>query len=147
MRNYLILLLVPVLVSCGVKDRTEVTGAASPAVQNQDLPAGVWVSKNKTAVLRADRNDFKPDPQFKVSYTVLSNALVALDASVKIKVKYWMPSMPSMPVTPAVIVQSEPTKYLVTYDISMGKEWEFILSFEKDGKEIDSFTYRVQVPE
>lgn len=137
---------VPILFSCGVKENNETPSSSNPIVQNQNLPGGVAVSKEKLFLIRPSRSDFKKDPQFKVVYTIVKGDLTPLEKEIDMKVKYWMPSMPLMKIKPAIIQEEEATKYSVTYGISMGGEWEFIISFEREGKEIDSLSYRVQVP-
>lgn len=140
------ILVLSLLSACGVKDAPK--GLPPAAIQpGGALPEGIWLSQNKTVFLKASRNDFEQSSKFELTYTIVSKELLPLEKEIQFKVKYWMPSMPAMPVTPVVISPKENSQFLVTYDISMGGDWEFVLSFEKDGKEFDSFTYQVQVPE
>lgn len=147
MRKSLLLLVLPLLLSCGVKERGTEKSNPPQVTQGQEVPEGVWVGKNKKFLLKASRSDFQQDPLFKVNYTVTTADLNPLGVGEELKIKYWMPIMPAMPVTPVGIKKQDGTQYEVTYDISMGGEWEFILTLMKDAKEVDSFTYRVKVPE
>lgn len=145
MRNLLGLFLCLTVLSCGVKD-------APPANTQQplSLPSGtiegVLVSKDKKFLVKPSTMDFIEEPQFKVSYQVVTKDLEPLPETVNFNVHYWMPNMPTMPVTPPIIEKTAPGKYVVTYDISMDGKWEFTLGLTENEKGGDSVNWTYEVP-
>ncbi len=143
MKNTPLLLILALLVlSCGVKDRGILQ---EPVVPSGDLPSGLVATKEKKFLIRPSLNAF-PVAEVPVTYRVVTNELVPLDSSVySIQVKYWMPSMPDMPVTPAKIENLSSGEVKITYDISMSGPWEIELSIVKDGRVADTWIYLFEV--
>ncbi len=134
------------IIGCGVRDRAPTNGIVSP-VASGNLPAGVWTTKEKKFLVRPSTAGFGVGEQTVVYKIVTSQIDVVTSSDFSIEVKYGMPAMPQMPVTPVKIDFTKPGEIQVVYDISMGGDWECNILFLKNGAEIDRLTYSFNVPD
>ena len=136
MRKLLAVFLGVTLFSCGVKEPS--ISGSSPQVGTGGVEE-VLVSAEKKFLFHPSRLDCTVDPQFGVTYQIVDRNLEDLGAGIALKVKYSMPEkMPQMPVTAAKIERVGPSKFRVTYDLSMVGKWEFLLSLEEGTQVVDS---------
>lgn len=141
----ILLLSVIGLFGCGVKDKP--IGSGQPSILSGDLPTGVVSTKGRKFLIRPSTNDFQVG-EVMILYKIVTDEIdLPSTPEYSFAVKYWMPEMPEMPVTPAKIETIAAGRLQVTYDISMGGLWEIILTVKKHGSTIDSLSYSLTVPE
>lgn len=133
------------LFGCGAKDKP--IGSGQPNILSGDLPQGVVSTKERKFLIRPSTNDFQVG-EVTVLYKIVTHEIdLPSSPEYSFEVKYWMPEMPEMPVTPAKIEAPASGQFKVTYDISMGGLWEITLTVKKHGSAVDSLTYSFTVPE
>lgn len=134
------------LVGCGVKERGP--GVTPPApVSTGNLPAGIVLTANKKFLVHPSNGDLKVG-KMTVVYNVTTTALEPLGTlDYSYDVKYLMPDMPTMPVTPAEIRVLGAGQVSVTYDINMGGLWKFDVNVLKAGAVVDTLSYSFNVPD
>lgn len=145
LRGY-ILVFVALSMGCGVKDRPSTNDTFSP-VASGNLPTGVWTTQEKKFLIHPSKPGFAIGEQTVVYKIMTSSMDLVSTPDYSLQLKYGMPAMPQMPVTPAKIEFSKPGEIQVGYDISMGGDWEFILSIFKNGVEVDKLIYSFNVPD
>ena len=142
-----VLLAALVLIGCGVKDRPTVKATPPAPLSGGNLPTEVLATKDKKFFVRPSTRDVQVG-EISILYKLATQELDLPSApDYSFQVRYWMPTMPEMPVTPAKVEMLAPGQVRVTYDISMGGLWEFTLEVLKSGVAVDSLTYSYDVPE
>ena len=143
--NFLVLLLI-LIAGCGVREPGVDAGKNPQSVPGGSSVDGVILTTKKMYLVKPSRMDFQIASRFEVQYRFVDRDLEVLKSSVTLKVFYWMPDMPQMPVTPAHITPSGDGKFTVVYDISMEGRWEFKLELIENGTSLDSLltNYEVQ---
>lgn len=145
MRSFMQALIVLCLVSCGVKEAP--SGNSNPQVAPGNTPIeGVLLTSEKKFLVKPSRTDFIVKEQLTVVYQIVDKNLEELNPETNLTVKYLMPNMPAMPVTPAKIVREGKGRFAVTYHISMEGPWDFLLSIEEAGVVLDTLKFSYEVP-
>ena len=111
-------LLFVLILSCGVKDRRVLDN--QQGVVTGAFPEAIFWTKQKKLLTLAAKNQFSVG-NVTIAYKTFTEDLELVSGlGYSTSVKYRMPEMPEMPVTPAIIEQSPNGEAKVTYEISMG---------------------------
>ena len=132
------------LAGCGVKKRE----AGNPAVTHASaLPEGVFITKGRGFIVRAEPLKLVPGEDNTVTFRIVDATLKAPPADLTFEVRYDMPFMPEMGRNfNGNAVVRESGRVESTLGIAHGGIWEVRLRLLRAGQEIDSVTYRVDVP-